>query len=38
MMSCLYDNLEGTGWQVFAMREKANQRSERNETVKHCLK
>ena len=26
-MSCLFDNLEGIGWKVFAMRERANQQS-----------
>ena len=26
-ISCLYDNLEATGWRVFVMRERANQRS-----------
>ena len=27
-MSCLYDNLEATGWRVLAMSERANQSSE----------
>ena len=26
-MSCLFENLEAIGWKVFAMRERANQRS-----------
>ena len=26
-VSCLYDYLEATGWQVFVMRERANQQS-----------
>ena len=27
MMPCLHDNLKATGWQLFAMRERANQRN-----------
>ena len=26
-MKCLFDNLEALSWRVFAMRERANQRS-----------
>ena len=26
-ISCLHDNLEATGWRLFAMRDRANQRS-----------
>ena len=36
MIPCSHDNLEATVWRVFAMRERANLRSEKNSVAVVC--